>query len=487
MRHRAHEPLPARDDLERAVALLVELHRVRDRARLADQQTGLGQGRHDVATRLRSGATDQAFVIRGAVGGGSPTGEVRLDEPTVAADDRPDRQAQLALPLHVGRVAERTDHGDAGALGRVGQTVRVDRHGHIEQRRCRRTAEKVLVALVIRVRDQGDARRQQLRPRRFDLDRAGAVDGHAESDPVVRRRDVSILLLGLGHGGLEVDVPRGRRECVVDLARGQFAQELPLRRALRLLADRRVRHRPVDREAELAPQRFVRLLVLDRELRAQLDEVPPGEPQRGSLALGRVPRRHRRRHVRHVRQRRVAPHVEIVLHAALGRQAVVVEAHGVEHFGATHPPEPGDHVGVRVAEHVPDVQAAAHRRRRRVDGVDLVTRTAPVEPVGRLGVPALGVLVFDAVQRGFLGHGGNRPGHRWVTFRERERVNSGRRTYSTYVRRACYPYRRRGRARLAYQRRRRRRRGGKRASRAAVHGDSSFSATAFHAERESPC
>ena len=36
-RQRADEPLPAGDDLERAIALLVELDRVRDRPRLAEQ------------------------------------------------------------------------------------------------------------------------------------------------------------------------------------------------------------------------------------------------------------------------------------------------------------------------------------------------------------------------------------------------------------------------------------------------------------------
>src|SRR6266550_2500973 len=47
------EPLAARDDLERPVALLVELHRVRDGPRLADQLAGLPELLHDHRARLR--------------------------------------------------------------------------------------------------------------------------------------------------------------------------------------------------------------------------------------------------------------------------------------------------------------------------------------------------------------------------------------------------------------------------------------------------
>src|SRR5207302_4227975 len=40
---RFDEPLAARDDLERAIALLVELHRVRDRTRIALQHAARAQ------------------------------------------------------------------------------------------------------------------------------------------------------------------------------------------------------------------------------------------------------------------------------------------------------------------------------------------------------------------------------------------------------------------------------------------------------------
>ena len=51
--HRLDEPLAARDDLERPVALLVELHRMRDGPRLADQIARLAKLLDDRRPRLR--------------------------------------------------------------------------------------------------------------------------------------------------------------------------------------------------------------------------------------------------------------------------------------------------------------------------------------------------------------------------------------------------------------------------------------------------
>ena len=85
-----------------------------------------------------------------------------------------------------------------------------------------------------------------------------------------------------------------------------------------------------------------------------------------------------------VGQRRVAAHAEVVLHAALGGQAVVVPPHGVEDLLARHALVARDQVRVGVAEDVADVQRARDRRRGGVDGVDL--RRA--RPSGRSGRPA---------------------------------------------------------------------------------------------------
>ena len=106
------------------------------------------------------------------------------------------------------------------------------------------------------------------------------------------------------------------------------------------------------------------------ELLAELDEVGPADrdlPLRVRLL--------RRREVGVVRQRRVAAHAEVVLHPALGGQAVVVPAHRVEDLLAAHPLEAGDQVGVGVGEDVADVQRARHGRRRGVDRVDLLARS----------------------------------------------------------------------------------------------------------------
>ena len=135
------------------------------------------------------------------------------------------------------------------------------------------------------------------------------------------------------------------------------------------LADRRVRHRPVDREPEPAPQLLELLLVLDHEPLAELDEVRPRDRDRAAS-----PGFSGGSNVGVVRQRRIAAHAEVVLDPPLGRQAVVVPPHRVEDLAPAHALVAGDRVGVRVREHVPDVQRPADRRRRRVDRVDLVAR-----------------------------------------------------------------------------------------------------------------
>ena len=230
-------------------------------------------------------------------------------------------------------------------------------------------AEQRLVALVVGMRDERDARRDQLGPRRVDLDEAVAV-GAREADAVIGARLLAILELRLRDGRAEVHVPQRRRFELIREAALEQAQERQLRDALRAPVDRRVGHRPVDRQAEIAPQVLERLLVLGGQPRAQLDEVRTRHRDR--LLAGLVRRLERRI----VRQRRIAADAEVVLHAALGRQAVVVPSHRIEHGLAAHPLEARDDVGVGVGEDVADVQRAADRRRRRVDRVDLGARPA---------------------------------------------------------------------------------------------------------------
>jgi hypothetical protein len=87
--------------------------------------------------------------------------------------------------------------------------VRPHRHAHAEERRDDVGAEERLVPLVVRVRDQRDACRDQLRPRRSmamlpsPLARANSIGG--------TRRLLAILELGLRHRRTEVHVPERRR------------------------------------------------------------------------------------------------------------------------------------------------------------------------------------------------------------------------------------------------------------------------------------
>ena len=198
------------------------------------------------------------------------------EDPTVASDDRPELQVQLAPPGDVAGVAERADHGDAGALVGLGELV--GEHGHLDavERSANRGAEERLVPLVVGVGDERHAGGEQLGAGRVDLDRTVAV-GPWEGDLVIGARPLAVLHLGLGDGGAEVDVPHRRRFLAVGLAAGDVAQERPLAGAARALVDRGVLQRPVDRQAEPAQQRLEDLLVGLDQLVAELEEVRPGD------------------------------------------------------------------------------------------------------------------------------------------------------------------------------------------------------------------
>ena len=83
--------------------------------------------------------------------------------------------------------------------------------------------EERLVALVVGVRDQRDHRRDQLGAGGLDVDRLAVRP--VERHPVVVAGVVAGLELGLGDGGLERDVPQGRRLLQVGLAAREVAQE----------------------------------------------------------------------------------------------------------------------------------------------------------------------------------------------------------------------------------------------------------------------
>ncbi len=397
----ADVPLAGGHDLEGLVALLEEVGLALGLGGLAVQVARASQRvDHGLAGGVR-GLGGHLGVDLATGLGRDPVRGLRLDA-AVAGDDRPRRQLQLAPPLHVRQVAEGAAHGDADALVHLGGRVRQDGHLDVEERGSHRGPEQPLVALVVRVRDQRDAGRQQLGPGGLDVDlvAAGVVEGH----PVVGTRVVARLELGLGHGGLEGHVPQPRRLGLVGLAAREVAQEGLLGGGAGVVVDGAVLHVPVEGQAEIAEGVLEGHLVLDREDVAQLDEVGPADRDLvgglDRLAVGTLVRR---AELRVVVQGRVAADPVVVLHAALGRQAVVVPPDRVEHLVARHPLVAGDAVGLRVAEHVADVQRARRGGRGRVDRPDLLARQLHrpglVEAVGPLVTPYLRPLVLQAVER----------------------------------------------------------------------------------------
>ena len=236
-----------------------------DRTHVAEQLARVAQHLDHLFSRAASGlASDAGIGLAGSIGL-QPVGCLG-EEPTVAADDGACGQVEFAPPGDVGGVAEGADHRDAGSL--VGLREFVGEHGHLdaEHRGGDGRAEQRLVALVARMRDQGDAADDQFR--------SGGVDEHVgvvgrgprrvESELVVRTGAFAVLEFGLCDRGLEGDVPQRRRLHGVRLSAREVPEERTLGRPPGGLADGRVRHRPVDREAETTEQRLERLLVDDQ-------------------------------------------------------------------------------------------------------------------------------------------------------------------------------------------------------------------------------
>ena len=389
-------PLPGGHDLQRQLAPLVELHRVLGRLGIAAQLASVGQQAGHPLPGLpgrRAGQPGVGGPARRAVDPRWRVGQ----QPAVAADHRPGRQPQLPPPGHVGGVAERAHHRDAGALARLGQPVREDRHLHAEHRRADGAADQAGVPLVVGMRDQRHASGQQLGPGGGDQHLAAALArgalisraaGDGKGQPVIRGRDRPVLDFSLRDRGAEGDVPQGRGLGEVSLVPGEVAEEAALSHGPGPLVDRAVLGAPVDGQAEMPPGLLVGLLVQLGQLLAQRHEVAPGDRDLPVVPGGRrclrplaCPGRGGRLEGRVIRQRRVTPDAEVVLHPALGRQPVVVPADRVEHFLAAHPLEPRDRVRVGEREDVPDVQRPADRQRGSVDGVDAIAAPGAVKLV----------------------------------------------------------------------------------------------------------
>ena len=150
------EPLPVGDDLERAVAVLPELHRVGDRRGLADELARLAEQLDDARLRLlrrscpRARRTRRCRTRRVGPCDGDAGGR---RGPTIERTGRSSSRHHITSVV----VAERADHRDARALLGVGELVGQHRHLDAEQRRAHRGAEAALVARVV---GMGDERRR---------------------------------------------------------------------------------------------------------------------------------------------------------------------------------------------------------------------------------------------------------------------------------------------------------------------------------------
>ena len=161
---------------------------------------------------------------------------------------------ELAPPGDVGDVAERADHGDARALVGIGELVGLDLDLDAVQRGAHRGAEQRLVALVVGVGDEGDARGEQLGAGGLDVDR-------------VRRRRCG----GTGCGGRRPASSRSSSSAWATAHLKSTSQSTgasdwyasPRARLCRkarcatrcaAIVDGGVGHRPVDRQPERAPQ-----------------------------------------------------------------------------------------------------------------------------------------------------------------------------------------------------------------------------------------
>ena len=388
-------PLAGSDDFERLVALLVEVRHTSGGLRLAVHITGFTQVVDDDLAGGEGGFALGLLEDRTALRVLDPIRHAH-DDAAVALDDRAGRQLQVTPPFDVGHIAEGAAHRDARALVHLRRRMRENRHLDLEQRRVDILAEILLIAIVVRVGDQRAARGEQFRTGGFDVNRRAIFE--TERDLVIEAGIFAAFQLSLGDCGLEGHVPQARSVLLIGLAAGEIAQEGFLGDALRMLADRVVGLRPIDRQAERTPQLLELLLVFLGETLAQFDEVLAADRHLVlRVDLLAVSAFERRLEIRIVLQGRVHAHAVIVLHAALGRQAVVVPTHRVEDVKALHALETGDDIGVRVGEHVADMQMPGHGGRRGVDRIDGLAVAGVAEFVDAGFIPRLAPLVFEPV------------------------------------------------------------------------------------------
>ena len=148
---------------------------------------------------------------------------------------------------------------------------------------------------------------------------------------MVEARVFAALKLGLSNRSLEGHVPQARSLGLVGLAALEIAQECSLSNLAGTCTNGLVVLSPVNRQAQVAPQilevllifngqalaQFHKITTRDRHLIASLDGLAFAANMRGLK-------------VWIIGEGRIDANPKVVLHAALGRQAVIIPAHGVE-------------------------------------------------------------------------------------------------------------------------------------------------------------
>src|SRR5262245_50846710 len=161
-------PLPAGHDLEGPITLLVEFDRVPDCARFAHERTCCAEKFDDASPGLVNRVPCQ-MRPRFARGGAFNPRRPVAQQMAVALQDDARGQPQLAPPSYISDVAKRADHGDAGTLVRIGQSVRENGDLRIKQGCAHPPSETVAISCIVWMGDERNASRDQLGPRGLNL------------------------------------------------------------------------------------------------------------------------------------------------------------------------------------------------------------------------------------------------------------------------------------------------------------------------------
>jgi hypothetical protein len=78
------------------------------------------------------------------------------NESTIFPDNLPQRQIELAPPLHIGSIAKGADHENASAFFDARAPIRKDRHRHPKERRNGAFTKEWLISGIFRMGNNSD-------------------------------------------------------------------------------------------------------------------------------------------------------------------------------------------------------------------------------------------------------------------------------------------------------------------------------------------